>query len=70
MNLRNRESKSGYTSLDEPSLIKLRHFLAEHGDGAAEKHFGVNKLTIARAAAGLNIQHGSAVVIRQGLASL
>jgi hypothetical protein len=67
MSFGNQESKSGYAPLDNESLASLRRFLCENGENVAARHFGLNKQTLARAAVGLDIQHGSAVVIRQGL---
>lgn len=62
--LRNR---AGYVRLTEPEQKELAREFLETGDDAAQRRFGINKYTLARAALGCEIQVGSAAVIRQGL---
>jgi hypothetical protein len=67
MSLQHAKSKSGYVTLDDAEQVELRRVLAEDGDDAAARAFGVSKFTLARAAAGCALQYGSAHVIRAGL---
>jgi hypothetical protein len=67
MHIRSRKTETGYVPLDDGTLDSLRRFLQAHGDNAAEQVFGLNKLTLCRAAAGLGIQRASEIVIRQVL---
>jgi hypothetical protein len=53
--------------LDDGTRNALCRYLQRHGDNYAEQIFQLNKLTLSRAAAGLDIQRASEVVIRQVL---
>ena len=47
--------------------VRMREFLARHGEAAALGHFGLSRLSIARAAAGLPLQSATMRVVLIGL---
>ena len=48
--------------------IAMREYLARYGENAALAHFGLSRLSIARAAAGMLLQGGTILAIEDGLA--
>lgn len=46
----------------------VRRFIAQHGERAAVEFFGLSRMTIARVAAGLVVQGGTLLALRDGLA--
>lgn len=56
----------GYVA-DQGVAERMRRFLARHGESAAAQHFGLNKMSIARCAAGLQLQASTMRSIRDGL---
>lgn len=62
--------KSGYVVLTDAERATLVRYLSAEGDRVASQHFGLNKLTITRAASGCSVQRASALALRAGLAAL
>ena len=48
--------------------VAVRNFLARYGEKAAVEHFGLSRISVARAAAGLVVQGSTLFAIEYGLA--
>lgn len=46
----------------------VRRFIARHGERAASAHFGLSRISVARAAAGLVVQGATLFALHDGIA--
>ena len=63
----NAERPTGIVRTPDDVSSGIRRFIQQHSEKAALDHFGLSRVAIARAAAGLPVQGGTLLALRDGL---
>ncbi|MBX3260101.1 MAG: hypothetical protein KF782_10450 [Labilithrix sp.] len=58
----------GYVVVPADVALAVRRFIARHSERAAQEHFGLSRVAVARAAAGLVVQGATLMALRDGMA--
>jgi len=57
----------GYVAVPADVALSVRRFIVRHGEKAATDHFGLSRVAVARAAAGLVVQGATLMALRDGI---
>lgn len=57
----------GHVVVPSGVALGVRNFIARHGERAASEHFGLSRISIARAAAGLVVQGATLFALHDGI---